>query len=79
MFGSNSEKWREMESPETFVLFVASLAIFTEVFIYSVMVPVTPYALLNRVGIVPEEVQLYTSMFLAIYGPAQVIYCLIQG
>ncbi|KAL9066790.1 MAG: hypothetical protein Q9157_007017 [Trypethelium eluteriae] len=47
-----------------------SIATFTDIFLYAVIVPVIPFALETRAGVAPERVQYWVSLLVAIYGAA---------
>ncbi|KAJ5936685.1 hypothetical protein N7466_003135 [Penicillium verhagenii] len=58
----------QLRSSETFLVLTVSIAIFTDSFIYGVIVPVIPVALIDRVGARPEDAQYLVSILLAVYG-----------
>lgn len=47
-----------------------AIAVFTDIFLYSVIIPVLPFALEQRAGVDPKETQKWTAIFLAVYGAA---------
>ncbi|KAF3391577.1 hypothetical protein F1880_007690 [Penicillium rolfsii] len=57
-----------LRSSETFIVIVVSIAIFTDVFIYGMIVPIVPIALIKRAGAREEEAQSWVSILLAVYG-----------
>ena len=57
--------WR---SSTTFVIVVACVAVFTDIFLYGLIVPVMPFTLARRVGLPDADVQRWTSGLLACYG-----------
>ncbi|KAJ5157656.1 uncharacterized protein N7482_008756 [Penicillium canariense] len=57
-----------LRSSETFIIIVVSIAIFTDVFIYGMIVPIVPIALVERAGARPEDAQSWISILLAVYG-----------
>nr|POE59286.1 putative mfs-type transporter c18.02 [Quercus suber] len=57
-------------SSTTFIISTVALAIFTDIFVYSVIVPVLPFALTVRAGVDPNSIQTWVSVLLAIYGAA---------
>ncbi len=59
-----------IRSSNAFIAFTVCLAIYTDIFLYSLVVPVLPFALTVRAGVKEEEVQRWTSIFLAVYGAA---------
>lgn len=60
----------KVRSSETFIIFTVATAIFTDVFIYGIIVPVLPFALTERVAISPDDIQRWISILLAVYGAA---------
>ena len=62
---------RSFRSSKTFTTFVVSVAIFTDILLQNLVVPVLPYALHTRVGLEDgAAVQRWTSVLLAAYGAA---------
>lgn len=57
-------------SSKTFILITISTAIFTDIFIYGIVVPVLPFALTSRSGVDPASIQSWIAIFLAVYGGA---------
>ena len=57
-------------SSTTFILSTICIAIFTDIFLYAVIVPVIPFALRIRVGTPEKDVQHQVSILLAVYGAA---------
>jgi hypothetical protein len=45
----------ELRSSNVFILSTVSVAIFTDIFLYSVIVPVIPFALTERADVPPEK------------------------
>ncbi|KAJ5736426.1 MFS amine transporter [Penicillium malachiteum] len=68
--------WR---SSTNFVILVVCVAVFTDVFLYGLIVPVMPFTLSRRVGIPDEDVQQWTSALLATYGAAIILGSLLFG
>ncbi len=60
----------KFRSSKTFIVSTVTLAIFTDIFLYSVVVPVLPFALTAKAGIKEDDVQRWTSIFLSVYGAA---------
>ncbi|GAD94758.1 MFS transporter [Paecilomyces variotii No. 5] len=63
-------RFLEWRSSKAFIIAVVTFAVFTDVFLYGVIIPVTPTALEQRVGLPPGERQRWTSILLALYGAA---------
>ncbi|OQE41929.1 hypothetical protein PENCOP_c004G06521 [Penicillium coprophilum] len=59
---------QEFRSSESFVVATVSTAIFTDLFIYVMIVPIMPTALIDRIGASEKDVQLWVSILLAVYG-----------
>ncbi len=53
-----------------FIVFTVCVAVFTDIFLYGMVVPVMPFALTARVGIAPEQVQHWNTILIACYGVA---------
>ncbi|KAG9764462.1 MFS general substrate transporter, partial [Aureobasidium melanogenum] len=60
----------QFRSSLTFITLTASFAVFTDIFLYGIIIPVLPFALTSRVGLEAKEVQTWLSVMLAIYGGA---------
>lgn len=63
-------KWR---SNTLFIVGTVAVGLFTELFLYSLVVPVLPFMLQDRVGVPKEDVQSYVSGLLTAYAAASVI------
>lgn len=59
-----------IRSSNAFVITTISIAVFTDIFLYSLVVPVLPFALTGRAGVKEEDLQRWTSIFLSVYGAA---------
>ena len=53
-----------------FILSTICIAVFTDIFLYGLIVPVLPFALTERAGVPAEDVQHWISVLLAVYGAA---------
>jgi hypothetical protein len=58
---------------KTFALIVVCIAVFTDVFVYGLVVPVMPFALTQRLGVPEEDVQKWNSILLGVLGGAVVV------
>ncbi|KAI9668832.1 MAG: hypothetical protein M1831_000901 [Alyxoria varia] len=58
----------DFRASKSFLQLVVCVAVFTDVLVYSLVVPVLPYALSERIGLEGQEVQTWNSILLAIYG-----------
>lgn len=59
-----------LRSSVGFITLTVSLAVFTDIFLYGVIIPVIPFALTSRSGLEITEVQTWLSVLLAVYGAA---------
>ncbi|KAL9601269.1 MAG: hypothetical protein Q9219_002674 [cf. Caloplaca sp. 3 TL-2023] len=62
LLGHRSSRW--------FILTTICTAVFTDIFLYGIIVPVIPFALTNRVHVAERDVQHWVSVLLAVYGAA---------
>lgn len=53
-----------------FILTTICTAVFTDIFLYGIIVPVLPFALTRRAQVAVEDVQHWVSVLLAVYGAA---------
>ncbi|PWY68410.1 MFS transporter [Aspergillus heteromorphus CBS 117.55] len=60
----------QRRSSDAFIIFVVVFAVFTDVLLYGLIVPVAPTALHERVGLPVGQEQTWTSILLALYGVA---------
>jgi MFS family permease len=56
-----------------FITATVAFAIFTDIFVYGIIVPVIPFALTERAGIPENDIQYWISILLAIYGAALLV------
>ncbi|KAL8671261.1 MAG: hypothetical protein Q9168_004230 [Polycauliona sp. 1 TL-2023] len=57
-------------SSRGFILTTICVAVFTDIFLYGIIVPVVPFALTKRAGVAEADVQHWVSVLLAVYGAA---------
>ncbi|KAE8353685.1 major facilitator superfamily domain-containing protein [Aspergillus coremiiformis] len=69
----------EWRSSSPFVTLVVCVAIFTDIFLYGLIVPVLPFALKVRIGLADHDIQLWASAFLAVYGASILLGSLLFG
>ncbi|RDW81984.1 MFS transporter-like protein [Coleophoma cylindrospora] len=60
----------KFRSSKTFIISTICIAVFTDIFIYGIIVPVIPFALSQRSGVAASDVQSWVSILLAVYGAA---------
>lgn len=66
-------------SSTPFIITTICLAVFTDVFLYGLIVPVLPFALASRAHVPPSAVQSYISILLAVYGAALLVCSPVSG
>ena len=71
-----------IRASRTFTIFVVCVAVFADVLLQNLVVPVLPYALGERVGLTNEaEIQRWNSVLIAAFGAAwtsgSCTYCLL--
>jgi MFS family permease len=69
-------RWR---SSTLFIVLVVGVGIFTDLFIYSIIVPVLPFVLRDRLGIAESRLQILTSILLGIMAASSFIFSPIAG
>ncbi|KAI9842561.1 MAG: hypothetical protein M1837_007074 [Sclerophora amabilis] len=70
---SNPPLLWKFRSAKWFILTVVMMAVFTDIFLYGIIVPVIPFALTERVGVPQDQVQGWVSTLIAIYGAALLV------
>ncbi|KAL2809419.1 major facilitator superfamily domain-containing protein [Aspergillus granulosus] len=60
----------EWRASKGFIIFVVCFAVFTDILLYGIIVPVTPTALNERAGVGEDDEQRWTSILLGLYGGA---------
>jgi MFS family permease len=68
--------WRSRSS---FVLVTVAFCLFTDLFLYALVVPILPFLLQDRLGIPPADAQPHTSGLLAAYSGASVLFSIPSG
>ena len=69
-------RWR---STTIFILFTVGIALFTDLFLYGIIVPILPFILEDRLGVEKHDVQTYTSLLIACYAGASFLFSLPAG
>jgi MFS family permease len=72
-------RWLSQRSSRSYTIFVVSYAVFVDIFLYGVIVPVIPFALKQRVGIPFQHVQHWVSILLAVYGGSLLFFSVVAG
>ncbi|KAL8879020.1 MAG: hypothetical protein Q9205_005302 [Flavoplaca limonia] len=68
-----SPRFLELRSSKGFILATVCVAIFTDAFLYGVVVPVLPFSLRERSGVPEDQVQWWNSFIFAVFGGAILI------
>ncbi|CAK7562385.1 MAG: hypothetical protein SEPTF4163_000228 [Sporothrix epigloea] len=69
----------QYRSSTFFIVGTVCLSIFTDIFLYGLIVPVMPFALTSRAGISHDELQRWTAILVATYGIALFVGSPIAG
>ncbi|KAF7947080.1 uncharacterized protein EAE97_004329 [Botrytis byssoidea] len=69
----------KFRSSKLFILTTICVAVFTDIFLYGIIVPVVPFSLTTRAGVHESSVQSWISVLLAVYGAALLIGSPISG
>ncbi|GKZ28445.1 hypothetical protein AbraIFM66950_007113 [Aspergillus brasiliensis] len=70
---------KQFRSSTTFAVIVVCVAVFTDIFLYGLVVPMLPFALAERVGLSDADIQRWNSILLASYGASIMLGSLIFG
>ncbi|CAG8973682.1 hypothetical protein HYALB_00002248 [Hymenoscyphus albidus] len=68
-----------LRSSNTFIIGTICVAVFTDLFLYGIIVPVIPRALEERAGVPQKDVQKWVSILLAVYGGALLVGSPLSG
>lgn len=60
----------EVRSSKWFITTCVAMAVFTDIFLYAVVVPVIPFAITERAGIPPIRIQHWVTVLIGIYAAA---------
>lgn len=75
-YTGNSERpplFLNFRTSTVFITVTVAFAIFTDIFVYGIIVPVIPFALTERAGVPQSDIQYWVSILLAIYGAALLV------
>ncbi|KAH6671650.1 MFS transporter-like protein [Halenospora varia] len=61
------------------IISTVAVALFTDLFLYGIIIPILPFVLSDRVGIPHQDTQKYTSVLLATYAGASVLSSIPTG
>ncbi|QSZ29457.1 hypothetical protein DSL72_003971 [Monilinia vaccinii-corymbosi] len=77
---SPSRPWAlEARSNSAFILATVAIGMFTDLFLYGLIVPIIPFILADRIGVEQSHIQYYTSVLLASYAGASVVFSFPAG
>ncbi|KAK5937972.1 hypothetical protein PMZ80_009561 [Knufia obscura] len=68
-----------LRSSTWFITSTVCTAVFTDIFLYAVIVPVFPFSLVARIGVPESSVQHWLSVLLSVYGAALLVSAPIFG
>ncbi|TID25919.1 Ammonium transporter 1 [Venturia nashicola] len=69
-------RWR---ASTLFIVFVVGIGIFTDLFLYAIVVPVFPFLLRDRLHIPDDKIQLYVSALLGGFGASSFLFSPVAG
>ncbi|KAH8686011.1 MFS transporter-like protein [Tricladium varicosporioides] len=69
----------KFRSSTPLIISTVAVALFTDLFLYGVVIPILPFVLSDRVGIPKQDTQKYTSILLATYASASVLSSIPTG
>lgn len=69
----------ELRGSTFMIVLTITLAVFTDVFTYSIVVPVVPYAFVERMGVSTDSVQSQVTLALAVYSAGLVVGSTVFG
>ena len=69
-------KWR---SSTLFIVSTVGIGLFTDLFLYGLVVPILPFILQDRIGLSSDQVQTPVSGLLAAYAGASVLFSPVAG
>ncbi|KAH3949204.1 hypothetical protein HBI56_103080 [Parastagonospora nodorum] len=77
--GTKPPIFLKYRSSDAFIIGTISLAVFTDMFLYGVIVPVIPFALQTRSHVAWDRTQYWVSVLIAIYGASLLAFSPICG
>ncbi|KAE8555721.1 hypothetical protein EYB25_000419 [Talaromyces marneffei] len=67
------EQWTAFRSSKSFIIIVVSVAIFADVFIYGMVIPLIPAILRDRLHLPDDQLQTWMAILLATFGGALLV------
>ena len=61
---------QKLRASSPFAVIVVCVAVFTDIFLYGLVIPMLPFALADRVGLSDADIQRWNAILLATYGAA---------
>lgn len=78
--GAKSAPWGlRWRASTVFIVATVAVGLFTDLFLYGLIVPILPFMLRDRIDLPEEKVQSYVSAMLAAYAGASVVFSLPAG
>uniref|UniRef100_A0A060T053 ARAD1C13860p n=1 Tax=Blastobotrys adeninivorans TaxID=409370 RepID=A0A060T053_BLAAD len=77
--GLSSPRAIKFRGSKFFIVVTITMAVFTDIFLYGVIVPVIPFAFEQRMGVSADATQLWVSKSLAVYGAAMAVGSIVFG
>jgi MFS family permease len=76
----NQHSWgANWRSKPSFIRLTVTFCLFTDLFLYGLVVPILPFLIQDRFKIPVDHIQSYVSELLAAYSGASVLFCLPAG
>ena len=66
-------RWHQFRSSKWFIYVVVNLAVFTDAYLYGLIIPVLPFALTQSVHVPHADVQEWIGVLLGAYGAGLLI------
>uniref|UniRef100_A0A060T046 ARAD1C13750p n=1 Tax=Blastobotrys adeninivorans TaxID=409370 RepID=A0A060T046_BLAAD len=77
--GLSSRRAIQFRGSKFFIVFTITMAVFTDIFLYGVIVPVIPFAFEQRMGVSAQATQMWVSKSLAVYAAAMAVGSIVFG
>lgn len=69
-------RWR---SSTFFIIATVGTSLFTDLFLYGLIIPLLPFILRDRLHVGPDQIQIHVSGLLAAYAAASLLFSLVAG
>ena len=66
-------KWHRFRSSKRFIYIVVNLAVFTDAYLYGLIIPVLPFALSDFADVPSQDLQKWIAILLGAYGAGLII------